>query len=168
MILAGITYASIISQLPEDHGLSERNISEHCRRGHVPLDGCVAVSLNHIEIESITDIDSLIQPVADRVAKRISPALRLAEQVVQRAQVRLDEGDLDVTLKDAMAAATLLEKFAPPPLSDVEVTEDDMLDVIELVRTIWGSGSQEWMRFMFDLKEIPWGSQRAKQGRQGR
>ena len=163
MLLEGRAYSTIICGLPPGHSLTERNVSEHALRGHASIDEAMTASMKHVSaankdavVEVVpSPVSTLLQPVADATARRLSPALRLAERIVQRAYERLEEGDLDVDIKDALAAATLLERYAPAPATNAGGAAEDLDNVIRLVKEIFGK-SERYREFQFSLGLIPW------------
>jgi hypothetical protein len=96
------SYAEIAAMFP-DSGLSARNIGEHYRRGHFPLD---SVEVKEIVAAQAAENQAVVQMAVDR---QVEP-LRLANAVVKRAQERLDAGEIQPTFREAIAATRVLAK----------------------------------------------------------
>jgi hypothetical protein len=99
----GRSYAEIAGVVP-DSRLSPRNIAEHYRRGHLPLD---SDEVREIVAERALDNGSIVQVGIDRQAE----ALRLAQAVVRRTWEGVAAGEIEPTFKDGIAAARLLMKY---------------------------------------------------------
>lgn len=103
-IVAGRVYAQIARSLPESAGINARNIGDHFRNGHMPLE--VEESrrvLEHRARERGKDIEAGADSLVD--------GLVLAEAVVRKGYEALQRGDLQPDMKDVLAAARLLETF---------------------------------------------------------
>jgi hypothetical protein len=77
----------------------------------------------------------------------------------ERPSKRLERGELEISVKDAIAAASLLERFAPQPEQAPEITEDFLMKIVDIVRDVVGWHSPEWKRFIWALKELGESSQ---------
>lgn len=97
-------YASIVRSLPEDAGLSERNIMQHFQSGHLPLDESVRrVVIEQDAKERGLDIEGHETTLANHVT--------LAKLGVQKVLQRMMAGELEPDIKDGIAFATLLTKL---------------------------------------------------------
>lgn len=104
-LAAGRVYARIASSLPEDADLSARNVSEHYKNGHMPLE--VEASRRILERRAEDrgrDIERGVDALVDGMA--------LAESVVQKTYEALQRGDIRPELIDGLRAAKLLEDYA--------------------------------------------------------
>ncbi len=96
----GRSYTEIAAMFP-DSGLSTRNIAEHYRRGHLPLD---SNEVREIVAAQAAENQAVVQVAVDR---QVEP-LRWANTVLKRAQERLDAGEIEPTFAEAIAASKVL------------------------------------------------------------
>ncbi len=96
----GRPYAEIAAMFP-DSGVSARNIGEHYRRGHLPLE---SVEVKEIVAAQAAENQAVVQVAVDR---QVEP-LRRANTVLKRAQERLDAGEIQPTVREAIAASKVL------------------------------------------------------------
>jgi len=108
-IASGRVYQRIIDSLlleDPDHDLSVQNLRTHYRQQHMPLD--IEAGRRILErraeqrgLDVAAGVDTLVDGVA------------LAETVVQKTYEALARGELKPDLREGLAAARLLETFAP-------------------------------------------------------
>lgn len=105
LLVEGLSPAGVAKALPEDSGLSRRNVYEHVRRGHLPVHHEVGRRLlsekalsNGVEIAKQADT--------------IQASLALAQLVLDRAIKELVVGNAKVTLRDGLRAAKLLGEWS--------------------------------------------------------
>ena len=97
-------YAAIVRSLPDDAGLTERNIMEHFQRGHLPLDESVRrVVIEQDAKERGLDIEGYETTLANHIT--------FAKLGVQKVMQRMMDGELNPDIKDGIAFATLLTKI---------------------------------------------------------
>lgn len=108
-LAAGRVYKRIVESLlieDPDCDLSPKNLSDHYRNGHMPLE--VEASRRIVEkraeqrgLDVAAGVDNLVDGVT------------LAETVVQKTFEAIQRGEIKPDMKDGLAAARLLETFAP-------------------------------------------------------
>jgi len=103
-VAEGATYATAARHLPSDAGLSSKNIREHWRRGHVPVESELVSRL--VESAQAERIDVLELGIAQSVR-----SLAMASAIVDEVTRRLVAGELEPTLNDGLRAARLLMAF---------------------------------------------------------
>ncbi|HSH60979.1 MAG TPA: hypothetical protein VK988_15340 [Acidimicrobiales bacterium] len=96
----GRSYTQIVAMLP-DSGLTARNVAEHYRRGHLPVQ---STEVREIVAARAADNRALVQVAVDRQTER----LKLANAVVERAAKRLAAGEIQPSFSEAVAASRLL------------------------------------------------------------
>ncbi len=102
-LVDGVSYRAIVDGLP-DGTLSARNVGEHFKRGHLPVEDEVHSRLRK---DRSRQAGQLIQRGVERKIDELS----LAHAVVERAADRLASGELEPTMREAIAAARLLERY---------------------------------------------------------
>lgn len=108
-IANGRTYRMILKglePLDPEHGLSVESLRNHYDNGHMPTD--VEASRRILERrarERGKNVETGVESLVD--------GMGLAEIVVQKTAEALARGEIQVDLKDGLAAARLLETFAP-------------------------------------------------------
>lgn len=100
-IVAGRTYQRIVDALPEDTDLNYRNVGDHYRSGHMPLE--------------MAATRQIVEQRAHRVGKRIEDSqealvdgVALMEVVVQKTFEEIARGALTPDLTDGLRAAKML------------------------------------------------------------
>lgn len=116
----GRPYVEIVASFPES-GLTARHLSEHFRRGHLPLD---SPQVRKVVAERAAENTEVIKVGTDVGVE----ALTFARLVLSKAAVRLANGDIEPSFKDAIAAARVLADY------DAIVIERDDLQA-EVIRT---------------------------------
>jgi hypothetical protein len=102
-LVTGRSYAGVARQFPHA-GLSSRNIGEHYRRGHLPVQDEALRRLAEERAAQIAkDIDEGAGVIVDQVL--------FARAVVQRSFERLACGDAEPDIREGLAAARLLADF---------------------------------------------------------
>ncbi len=129
----GRSYSEIAALFPES-GLSKRHLSEHYRRGHLPLD---SPQVRRVVAEQATENGEVLEvAVAAQVAART-----FARSVVRRVAERLADGDIQPSVSDAVAMARLLAQYDDVVIerdvlrAEVGRTHDGMSGLLALVRS---------------------------------
>lgn len=117
-IINARTYAAICRSLPEDADLSPRNLADHYKNGHMPLE---QETLREIVDERARirglSIENGTKPLVDHVV--------LAQTVVQKTYESLAAGTITPTIREGIRAAALLH--------NVGMAEGDNFDQEDLV-----------------------------------
>lgn len=108
-ISQGHSYASIVNSLKagdDTFAVTTTSMKNHYERGHMPLEvEAVRRNLERRALRRGVDVDHGVESLVDGMA--------LAETVVQKTFESIQSGDASPDIKDGLAAAALLEKFAP-------------------------------------------------------
>lgn len=104
LLAEGTSYAHAARTLPADAGLSAKNLREHARRGHVPVQSEV---IRRVIERAGTERAEVLE---NGVAKKIR-SLALASAVLEDVHRRLHAGELELTFQDGVRAAQLLMEF---------------------------------------------------------
>jgi hypothetical protein len=104
LVVASYGYSAVLHQLPEDHGLTARNIGDHVHNGHLPM---AAPSVTAFIEEPTRERDN----VADAATDVVEQAFGLVQTVLGRTFEKLKNGSIDPTLKEGLAAAKLVFEF---------------------------------------------------------
>lgn len=118
-LIQGRTYRKIIESLPEGHDLSTRNVEDHYRREHLPLEQSVTRQI----------VESRAQQVGksiEQAAESLVDGISLAQVVVQKTFEAIANGEIAPDVKDGMAAAKFLAD-----LGEYDEGGTDMLAVSE-------------------------------------
>lgn len=102
-LLKGRSYRVIEEGLEEDSGVTRRNIREHVKNGHLPME---VVSRTALIEERAKEMGRNLEDHAGSVVDQVT----LARTVVQRTFERMAEGSMDWSVSDALKAADLLQK----------------------------------------------------------
>lgn len=103
-LVASYGYRAIIRTLPDDHGLTDRNLKDHVANGHLPLEQMARRVLVEERAREIgLSIENTDGPLGDHIT--------LARLTVQDAIERLLKGELKPTLGEALQAAKLLNDY---------------------------------------------------------
>lgn len=102
-LLKSYTASAIVQYLPEDCGLSARNINEHVRNGHLPIDDAIVRSLVERRAEELgQSIEEAVAPLVDHIS--------FARVGLQKAFAKLASDELEPTLADGIAFAKILQQ----------------------------------------------------------
>jgi hypothetical protein len=103
-ILSGQPWVGIVEALPEDTGLTARNLKAHLKNGHIPI--YEAAVREHLDRH------------ADRRGKEMEPSIEslanhldFVKGVVTRANARLMAGVAQPTVREGLAASELLARL---------------------------------------------------------
>jgi hypothetical protein len=99
-LVRGQSPASIVEQLGDNHPLSVRQINAHFKN-HIPLVNEAVARYREKQAEARGDI------VAEG-AEQVATALSFAQRVVSNVDLRLQQGEIQPTVADALKASTLL------------------------------------------------------------
>jgi len=130
----GRSYSEIAALFPES-GLSKRHLSEHYRRGHLPLQ---STQVRRVVSAQAADNGEIMQVA---VAAQVQ-ALKFARSIVRRVAERLASGEVEPTVKDAVAMARLLAEYDDAVVERDELraetgrTHDGMFALLQLVQSI--------------------------------
>lgn len=128
MLAAGRTYGAITRTLP-DAGFDNRNLADHIRAQHLPLDAPAVRLVAQQEAASIAEV---IEPAVKAKAAHLS----LAHAVVARVAQRLTAGDIEPDVRDALAAARLIAQVEVETQFDAEQWTTAMLRLVDAVRQV--------------------------------
>lgn len=108
-IANGHAYAAIQTSIKagdDTFEVSVASMRRHYERGHMPLDTeAVRRKLERRALQRGADLDAGVESLVD--------GMGLAEAVVQKTFEAIQSGELNPDVKDGLAAATLMERFAP-------------------------------------------------------
>lgn len=130
-LLKSYGYAAIVRSLPEDADLNERNIMDHYRNGHLPLDETVRrVLVEEDAKERGLDIEGYESTLANHIT--------FAKLGVQRVMQRFMAGELEPDLDHGIAFASLLLKVEEQAGQDVdmEAVTQGFIVYMEAVRQV--------------------------------
>ncbi len=105
-IVAGRMWANIARDLPEDSGLTARNIKDHYTNGHLPITEPAVVE--HIERQSKERGEALAPSV-----EKVADSLGFATTVLTRVNERLTAREIEPSVRDGLAAAEHLARYSP-------------------------------------------------------
>ncbi len=127
----GESYAAIVLGLPEAAALTTRNVSEHWKRGHLPVGDEV---FRRIQEDQAEQVGQLVKKAADRKLGDLA----LAHAVVGRVNERLAMGEVEPTFKDALGAARLLERHdgARQERIDLRRERDEARDALARILSV--------------------------------
>lgn len=141
-LVRGLPPTEIVRRLDEPHGISTRNIREHHRRGHLPVDHDAVVM--HRKLLASGEASRL---ASDATTWQIEQLVEHSA-VLSAVHARLASGELSATLRDGLRAARLLFEFdrhtegLAVARQQAALVEADRMEalarVLELVRTIAG------------------------------
>lgn len=102
MVVDGIPPGEIISRLPDDSTLNVRNIREHLRRGHLPLDH-----------ETVREVIAAGRqgPITELVMDatvRVAADQHIAQLILARVFIAVANDEIEYTVRDGMRAARYL------------------------------------------------------------
>ncbi len=146
-LVTGRTYSTIAARLPEESGISARNIADHFRNGHLPLDNEQVQRLATEQAEERGEVAGVqVQEAADH--------LSLARLIVERTQERLLTGELQPTTRDGVAAARLLADLAPAQAQGFGIDEASaIVRFFESART--AMQPEQWKTFLGQIRADP-------------
>jgi len=103
-ILLGRTYARIVAELPKDASLSARNLADHFRNGHIPLQEATVQALvdDHAEKRG-----EALQPTVEAAVEHVDFARRLLSRVSERVL----DGEIEPNIRDGLRAAEFIAKY---------------------------------------------------------
>lgn len=134
--VAGRTWRAIAADLPEDAGLSPRNVSDHWRNEHLPV---VAEATQVLAQEQAAERGDVVAVGAVRAAEYIG----FARALVGRVNQRLVTGDVEPTIRDGISAAQLLATHGPHTSIDDSFFAEALSIVYQTVRDIMTSDQYE-------------------------
>jgi hypothetical protein len=115
--VGGRTWKKIIRSLPAEAGLSERNLADHFRHGHLP----VAAEATQLLAERQAEERGA---VVETGAARIVDFLEFAQAVMGRVNHRVAAGEVEPGISDGLRAADLLARYDPgPTMSEADYAE---------------------------------------------
>ncbi len=146
-LVAGRSYSTIAAGLPDGACLSARNIADHYRNGHLPLDSEQVQRLAAEQANERGEVAGVqVQEAADH--------LSLARLIVERTQERLLTGELQPTTRDGVAAARLLADLAPGQLQGFGTDEASaVIRFFESARA--AMRPDQWQTFLGQIREDP-------------
>jgi hypothetical protein len=130
-LLKSYGYTAIVRSLPEDAGLSVRNIQEHFRNGHLPIDESVRrVLIEDDARERGLDIEGFESTLANHVT--------FAKLGVQKVMQRMMAGELEPNLGHGIAFANLLLKVEEQAGEgvDMEAVSQGFIAYMEVIRQV--------------------------------
>lgn len=128
-LVRGWTYERIV----EEHGtggVSARSLRNHVSQGHVPIH---APAVRKAVEEHSQSVSAALAPAIEATAANLS----FAHAVVERVRRRLDDGEIEPTVRDGLAAARLIaDSDAGSDPAAVEEWQDQLIATLEMVREI--------------------------------
>ena len=116
LLAQGRTYRAIVEELKLEPEVSARNVSDHYRAGHLPVQAAAVDQMTRqASSEASQRAAPLIQGVVDH--------LNFAHAVVARVGARLATGETQPTVSDGLAAARLIAQLEGVSTSVDEWTE---------------------------------------------
>lgn len=113
-LIRGYSYASIVRDLPDDAGLTQRGVALHVQRNHLPLN-------EHVKRVAIEERARELGRDAERHEQSLVDAITFARLGIQDVHERMQNGEIKPTIKDGIAFARLLH--------DVGLAERDEVGV---------------------------------------
>lgn len=109
--VAGRTWARIIDSLPPDANLTARNLADHWKNGHVPIQEPSVVALAEQQANERGEVvEAAVEQVLDH--------LDFARALVGRVRRRVLAGELEPDVRDALRAMELLARYQPDSAID--------------------------------------------------
>lgn len=102
--VAGVAWHAIVDRLPDNAGLTARNLSDHFRNQHLP------VAAEGVRLLAERDAHEVGETVA-LGANGVADYLNFARQVVGRVNRRVVSGEVEPSVNDAIRAAQLLSQY---------------------------------------------------------
>jgi hypothetical protein len=133
-LVGGASCSEAVQGLPDDARLTSRNVREHLKRGHLPIEHEVVARLIEQEKKERT------RQVEAGVAVRVQ-SLAMASTIIELVTARLLAGELDVTFRDGIRAAQLLMRYDEAVLRDKNLADllrrsgEAMTAVLTLAKT---------------------------------
>ena len=124
----GQTPWSIEQALP-DAGLTKRNVADHWRHDHV---GAQTAAVRRV---AQSHAEAVAKPV-ERLAEAVAGHLGFAHSVVDRVAERMKSGDIEPEVRDAIAAARLIQQVEAAAVQQTDIGEfiDAMVAMSEIIR----------------------------------
>jgi len=104
--VAGRTWTAIIRSLPDDAGLTERNLSDHFRNQHLPV---AAEATKRLAVRQAQDAGA----VTEAAVTHVVDYLNFAQTVVGRVSQRVATGEVEPNVADGLRASELLARYQP-------------------------------------------------------
>jgi hypothetical protein len=104
LLVGGASCSEAVQDLPDDAGLTSRNVREHVNRGHLPVEHEVVRRLAEEETKGRAE------QVEEGVAVRFQ-AIALASTIVELFTARLLAGELEPTMPDGIRMCKLLARY---------------------------------------------------------
>jgi len=146
-MVAGRTWAAIVRDLPEDAGLTGRNLRDHFAAGHLPV--FEPAVQEHVTRQSRVRGEAVPPSVA-----KLADTLGFAQTVVTRVSERLIAGDVQPSICDGLAAAEHLLRYAPVDTGyDEEATLAAFVEYHDTARAILDD--ETWTEFSRGLRTNP-------------
>jgi hypothetical protein len=129
-VAKGLSYQRIAETLGGPDGINARGVVAHVKRGHMPITAPAVRAVAKARSEEVIDV---IAPLIRGVAANLG----FAHAVVDRVRVRLDSGEVEPNVKDALAAARLIiECEAGSGPADASEWQGEMMAVFDVVKEI--------------------------------
>ncbi len=112
-IVAGRTWSMITRALPDEANLSARNIADHYRNGHMPVQEATVVQAIEQQAEQRGE------PYQEAV-EASATYLNFCRNVVGRVNQRVLDGSMEPAVRDAISAASVLARFDPAESGNLE------------------------------------------------
>jgi len=112
--VSGKSWATIAVDLPAEAGLNARNLRDHFANGHLPVE--------EPTVQALADRQAADRgQVVEQAVEVAVDFLDFCRGVIGSVNKRVLTGEVQPTVRDAIAAATVLARFDPGPT----MTEDD-------------------------------------------
>ena len=132
-VVGGASASEAVQHLPEDARLTARNVREHLRRGHLPVEHEVVARM--IEQEARARADLIETGATDRCQ-----ALAMATVVVEMVTAGLMEGELEPTIRDGIQMARLLVRHDEAVRQDRRLIDQRRREDQKMVEQLHRSG----------------------------
>jgi hypothetical protein len=165
MLFGGRSPHAIVLSLPDQSGISQRNIGDHYRNGHTGAQA-LAAAQSRTQGEAVTGQPVTITRAVEAVVEPLAAHLSLAGAIVAKVGQRLAAGDLEPDVRDGIAAAKLLAQVevasggSTPSNAEWEQTYWVLLDTAKAIMD-----PEQWTEFSIMVGDDPYVLElRAKRG----
>lgn len=106
--VAGVAWHAIVDRLPDDAGLTARNLSDHFRNQHLPV---AAEGVRQLAERNAREVGEVVAAGAQRLVDYLD----FARSVVGRVNDRVLAGEVEPSVGDAIRAAQMLLQHDAQP-----------------------------------------------------
>lgn len=130
----GRGYKGVFEIVP-DTGLSVDNLREHMKAGHMPFDH---PAVKKVAETTARDRGAVVATAGRTVAKHLA----FCENILDRVNERIEEGDLEPTIKEALMAARILAE-APDDGPDLDDLNRAFVAIMETTEAVAGRAAMD-------------------------